>query len=32
VMKEFNLRLANPEKYFSILIPTPEGLFVAVKK
>lgn len=32
VMKEFNRRLADPEKYFSILIPTLEGLFVAVKK
>lgn len=31
-MQEFNLRLANPEKYTSILLPTTEGLTVAVKE
>lgn len=31
VMKAFNERLANSEKYFSSVIPTGEGLFVAVK-
>ncbi len=31
VMREFNLRLANPEKYMSTLLPTAEGLMVAVK-
>ena len=31
VMKEFNQRLANPEKYFGAIIPTDEGLFAAIK-
>jgi len=31
VMKEFNLRLADPKKYNSTLIPTVEGLTVAQK-
>jgi predicted O-methyltransferase YrrM len=31
VMRNFNERLANPEKYFSAIAPTEEGLFVAVK-
>jgi predicted O-methyltransferase YrrM len=31
VMKEFNLRLSDPKKYNSILIPTVEGLTVAQK-
>lgn len=31
VMKAFNQRLADPQKYFSAVIPTGEGLFVAVK-
>jgi caffeoyl-CoA O-methyltransferase len=31
VMKEFNERLANPEKYTSIILPTAEGMTVAVK-
>ena len=30
-MKEFNQRLANPEKYMSIMIPTAEGMTVAQK-
>jgi len=30
-MRRFNERLANPERYFSIMIPTKEGLTVAVK-
>ncbi|MCB0340642.1 MAG: O-methyltransferase [Pseudobdellovibrionaceae bacterium] len=30
-MKQFNQRLANPEKYVSVLVPTQEGLTVAVK-
>lgn len=32
IMREFNERLANPELYQSCLIPTDEGLFVAIKK
>lgn len=32
VMKEFNQRTANPDKYYSIMIPTAEGLTVAIKK
>jgi predicted O-methyltransferase YrrM len=31
VMRAFNERLADPEKYFSAIVPTGEGLFVAVK-
>jgi predicted O-methyltransferase YrrM len=31
VMKEFNLRLSDPKKYNSTLIPTAEGLTVAQK-
>ena len=31
VMQEFNLRLANPEKYTSIILPTNEGMTVAIK-
>ena len=30
-MRRFNERLADSEKYFSIMIPTQEGLTVAVK-
>ena len=30
-MRLFNERLADPQKYFSLLIPTQEGLTVAVK-
>lgn len=30
-MRRFNERLADPERYFSIMIPTKEGLTVAVK-
>jgi len=30
-MKAFNERLANPEKYFSSIIPTGEGLYMAIK-
>lgn len=32
VMREFNERLANAEKYTSILLPTEEGMTVAVKE
>lgn len=32
VMKEFNLRLADPERYNSIVIPTTSGLTVAQKR
>ncbi len=32
IMQEFNGRLSNSEKYFSSLIPTGEGMTVAVKK
>lgn len=31
VMQEFNARLANPEKYTSIILPTTEGMTIAVK-
>jgi predicted O-methyltransferase YrrM len=31
VMREFNQRLADPEKYTSILIPTEQGMTVAIK-
>lgn len=31
IMKTFNERLANPEKYLSILLPTEHGLLVAKK-
>ncbi len=31
VMRRFNERLADPEKYFSAVVPTEEGLFVAIK-
>lgn len=31
IMKKFNSRLANPEKYLSAIVPTGEGFFVAVK-
>lgn len=31
VMRRFNERLADPEKYFSAVVPTGEGLFVAIK-
>ncbi len=31
-MREFNQRLSDPNKYISILIPTVEGMTVAVKK
>ena len=30
-MRRFNERLADPERYFSIMIPTQEGMTVAVK-
>ncbi|MDA0781950.1 MAG: O-methyltransferase [Rickettsiales bacterium] len=32
IMQEFNSRLANIEKYSSIMIPTTEGMTVAVKE
>lgn len=32
IMREFNRRLADPEKYQSCVIPTGEGLFMAIKK
>lgn len=32
VMQDFNQRLANPEVFESVIVPTFEGLFVAVKK
>lgn len=32
VLQEFNRRLAQSEKYESMLMPTSEGLFVALKK
>jgi len=31
-MRKFNARLADPAKYVSILIPTAEGMTIAVKK
>lgn len=31
VMKSFNARLADPQRYFSSIVPTGEGLFVAIK-
>lgn len=31
VMRAFNERLANPEKYFSTIVPTGEGLTMAIK-
>lgn len=31
-MKRFNERLADPEKYMSVIIPTQEGLSVAIKQ
>jgi predicted O-methyltransferase YrrM len=31
VMKEFNLRLADPTRYRSTVLPTGEGLFMALK-
>ncbi|MDR0773335.1 MAG: hypothetical protein LBE46_03350 [Wolbachia pipientis] len=30
-MREFNNRLSDEKKYFSILIPTDEGMTVALK-
>jgi predicted O-methyltransferase YrrM len=30
-MREFNRRLADPAKYHSVLIPTEEGMTVAIK-
>ncbi|CQD09948.1 O-methyltransferase family protein [Wolbachia endosymbiont wPip_Mol of Culex molestus] len=30
-MREFNDRLSDEKKYFSILIPTDEGMTVALK-
>lgn len=30
-MREFNKRLADPEKYLGILLPTEEGMTIAVK-
>ncbi len=32
IMREFNKRLANSKKYDSIILPTIEGLVVAIKK
>ena len=32
IMQEFNLRLSDPQKYSAIMIPTHEGLTVAVKE
>jgi hypothetical protein len=31
IMQEFNLRLANPDKYSSIILPTSDGMTVAIK-
>lgn len=31
IMRDFNRRLADPEKYQSAIVPTGEGLFVAIK-
>ena len=31
VMRDFNQRLANPAKYTSILLPTTEGMTIAIK-
>lgn len=31
VMTEFNQRLSDPSRYISAVVPSPEGLFVAVK-
>jgi len=31
IMQEFNLRLANPDKYTAIILPTNDGMTVAVK-
>ncbi len=32
VMRAFNLRLSDPQKYTSILLPTSEGISIAVKE
>ena len=32
VMREFNRRLAEPEKYCSIMLPTKEGMTLAIKQ
>ncbi|MNL80613.1 hypothetical protein D3C87_2075130 [compost metagenome] len=32
VMQDFNLRLANQDLYDSAVVPSAEGLFIAVKK
>jgi predicted O-methyltransferase YrrM len=32
MMQDFNRRLADPEKYTSILLPTAEGMTIALKK
>ena len=32
IMREFNERLSNQKKYDSIIIPSTEGLSVAIKK
>lgn len=31
VMQEFNKQLANPKKYFSIMLPTEEGMTIGIK-
>jgi predicted O-methyltransferase YrrM len=31
-MREFNARLANPERYHSVLLPTQEGMTIAIKR
>ena len=32
IMKEFNQRLADPDKFVSVIAPTFEGLYIAIKK
>lgn len=32
IMQEFNKRLADPEKFVSVIAPTFEGLYIAIKK
>lgn len=32
IMKEFNQRLADPSKFVSVIAPTFEGLYIAIKK
>lgn len=32
IMQEFNKRLADPDKFVSVIAPTFEGLYIAIKK